>query len=358
MRHGAASTQTRGTRLTWHARGMGLFKLQTCEDERAHALWVVRSAAFVDVIVEGAVAVGFSAEACDEAGVGERELSGGGINLDEMGEDRGVAGFGDVEIGGVDVAVVSGFCEEVGEHAGCGGLEIVAGLVGLIEDLPPEVLLWIACGGDGVGKIFEEGDECGALGMIRGESIEGVDDTGGEPSVGAAPKVWGIAGFRVGPFFRARFIPPVKVEAGFGVAGMRGDGEDLFGGFVEEVGAVEGGAGVGEERAGHEDAVEPHLVGVYFFMPEASVGGARLVFELGGEFGGDSFVFFVVGGVVQEEHEAAGGDIVEFEGVGLVAGGVDLAGVVEEGVGVVAGVFEVSRMIGLEAGLRDGIDGE
>jgi hypothetical protein len=127
--------------------------------------------------------------------------------------------------------------------------------------------------------------------------------------------------------------------------------QDLLGDIVEIGGLVEVGGVLGVERAGHEEAVEPHLVRVNLLVPEAAAGGARLLAELVAQ--GLQGNAVAVGGrlLVEREEDFAGRDRVEGVILLLVAGdgsvgrdfrGDDLRGVVAVG-GVAGGVGELEQ---------------
>ena len=135
--------------------------------------------------------------------------------------------------------------------------------------------------GDGGGEVCEDGYKFWSSRMFQRDVVEGIDDAGGNmPAVGAAPEVGGEAGGFVGPFLRLAVVVAVEEKARLGIARMCSNELDLRAGFVDEFRVIKRGAGFGHERAGHEDAIEPHLMRVDLLVPESAIRISRLTGDL------------------------------------------------------------------------------
>ncbi len=121
-------------------------------------------------------------------------------------------------------------------------------------------------------------------GMILGKCVKDLDESHCVPSLSASPAVLRESGLFVRPEHIAVFVPSVAVQTCLGV-------ESAFVGFLHLGACVVVDSfslffgknhSCGESRVGqtHEDAVEPHLVGVDGFMPVNTLFCARLILHL------------------------------------------------------------------------------
>ena len=65
------------------------------------------------------------------------------------------------------------------------------------------------------------------------------------------------------------------------------------------------------EGLGHVEAVEPHLAGIDFLVPESTLGRARLLFQLLVQAVHGAAVFRFAGDVVEREQGVSGADVVK-----------------------------------------------
>ena len=184
---------------------------------------------------------------------------------------------------------------------------------GLVEDLVPDACCGVLVFDDAVGEGAEEVDECGAVGVVGGHLFEYVNECHCDPSLCSSPCVGCLACGGVGPSLGVAFVPCVAVESGGGVVGVACYGEELVGDVVPDFGvAVEVLVVVdGVEGLAHEEAVEPHLVGVDLFVPEASFGYSGVVLNLVVECVEGCEVFGVGCAAVGFDEECAVFDLVD-----------------------------------------------
>ena len=124
-----------------------------------------------------------------------------------------------------------------------------------------------------------------------------------------------LAGGPVAPEHFARIVVGVAVKPRGGVVGVRGHDDELVHDVVDSFlvpgpGEVPRGI-LGVERLGHVQSVEPHLVRVDLLVPEAPVGVAGLLLQLGVERVERHLIAHVARAVVQFEKGAPGTDVVE-----------------------------------------------
>ncbi len=319
-------------------------------DEGADALVVVLDDGLADVVGEGAVArmaaFAHAAEAGDLATLEEAD-GAVGVGADEVLDHAGVAlAEGGQVFVAREVAAVDALRESIVEHGGGGALQVVALAGALVGDLPPDAGGGILPAHDALGDSVENLGELVHVGVGDGKVFEGVNEGHGIPADGAAPEAGGFAGDLVGPGLGAGLVPGVVVELFVGVPRVTIHQDELPGDVVVEGGLVKGLRVVGEEGRGHEEAVEPHLMRVALFVPEAALAGARvgahLVAQLldGGAQGGRAVA--VLPGA---DEDLAGGDEVDvvvgfpIRGDGAVGGHEGGGGAFAVGgVGRVAGV--------------------
>ena len=273
----------------------------------------------MDVVVEVARAIGRAAEAADlDRALQDERAVGTGDN--ELLLDSRPRAFGVLFIGLRKKADAYAFGQRVGEHAACGGLEIVAWFAVVSHDLPPEAGLCVLGLDDRGHGAIERGDKGGALGVAGGEPVEDIDEGHCVPAHGASPDFGAEAGGLVGPGHLLGLVPAMSEQAGVRIAHVLVHEEELAGDVVEVGGLLEGGGVLGPKGLGHVGAVEPHLVGVDLLVPVAAAGGAGLKGELVVEELGGAGVLGVLGDAVEEEDGAAHLDVVQRVRVGFVAG--------------------------------------
>ena len=105
------------------------------------------------------------------------------------------------------------------------------------------------------------------------------------------------------------------------------------------------------KRLGHVQAVEPHLRGVNFLVPEAALGSARLSLQLLAQGGGGLPVFLLPRHLIESEQVSSGQEVVEVVFVRLVSAYRPV--VTDEAIRHALNVFEVSAVRRVEP---DGLD--
>jgi hypothetical protein len=111
----------------------------------------------------------------------------------------------------------------------------------------------------------------------------------------------------------------MEEEPGFWVVGVFGDSDDLVGNVVKGGAVVEAEGVFRIEGLGHVEAIEPHLPGITFFVPEAAVLGAGVRGQLGAEEFCGFAVPFLAGHAVEAEDGFAGSDMVDVVIIELIA---------------------------------------
>src|SRR5581483_8023148 len=112
------------------------------------------------------------------------------------------------------------------------------------------------------------------------------------PADRARPKLWRQTGLRIRPSLLFRFIPTVIEQTGFRVARMRFPPDELPSDIVERTIFVKGRGVLGIKRLTHVQAVQPHLIGIDFLMPETALVCAGVSSQVLSQLIGSFFVFF------------------------------------------------------------------
>ncbi len=210
-----------------------------------------------------------------------------------------------------EVAEAHAFAQRVDEHAGRGRLEIIVLGFRAIGDFIPETrggILILCDRGRESGKNRDQG---GAARIAVGQILNRVHQGHHVPAHSAAPEDGGIAGGFVGPNQLLRFIPAVIQQAGLGIAQMRFADDKLFYDVVERLGLGERGGVFGVERLGHVEAVEPHLLRIFSFVPESAGGRARVIDQLLAQERRGLVILRVLRHAVKKQQLAAEQNIVE-----------------------------------------------
>ena len=179
------------------------FHFERSPDERPDALGVVVADGFAEVVVERAVAplvlfdlrrglqhlrTDTRAESGHGAAVGQRNGLVG-IDTDEIVDDALVGFDTCVAIFLAEVALAVGFQQDVGEHGGAGGFEVVALASGRVHDLIPDTRLLVLPTDDSIEVLAQQFDDLTAAAVVLGQCVKQFDECHRVPALGASPAV-------------------------------------------------------------------------------------------------------------------------------------------------------------------------
>ena len=267
---------------------------------------IVRLEGAVHVVLVRTVPIGHvrlvrpAAEAGPRAGAVQRDVAVR-ARRDEPPEDAVVALARGVEMRRREVTETDPLRGRVHEHRRGRGLEVVAFPPALVEHLPPQPGLLVLDTHRGSHRLPEDRRDAIALRRACRQQLQDVCERHREPPERAAPRVRRTPGRRIGPALALALVPGVAQQTGALVARPLGDEGDLPRDVVESRGLGERDRELGVERAGHVDAVEPHLVGVDALVPEAAARRARLSAQLLAQDLGGRAVALVTGLPVERE---------------------------------------------------------
>nr|GFD09747.1 hypothetical protein [Tanacetum cinerariifolium] len=189
--------------------------------------------------------------------------------------------------------------------------QVVAGLPALVHHLVPEAAGGVLVFLNGDGQLVEHLHQLGAVGVLGGEVVEHIYQGHAVPADGAAPEVGRLAGLGVGPGLHVLLVPAVVEQAGFGVAQVLFEQEQLLGRLIKPGRLFEIRRVLGHEWARHVGAVEPHLAGVFLLVPVAAVAGFGLLLKLRVQLLQGYFILLLLGIGVELKQELARVDVVE-----------------------------------------------
>ena len=138
-----------------------------------------------------------------------------------------------------------------------------------------------------------------------------------KPAQRAPPDVRGKPRLRVGPLLRPRAVPRMGVQAAF-KARLVKDQRHLLRRQIRPLHLAEGHGKFRQERAGHVNAVQPHLLGVELFVPEAALRRRRLTLDLLDEAAAGLFIFRLARRLEQPQRRAPHADHIQIVFVRLI----------------------------------------
>src|SRR5690242_14075597 len=156
--------------------------------------------------------------------------------------------------------------------------------------------------------------------MASWEIRDGIDQGHRIPADRSRPEVRSCSRLFVGPAHLPGLVPTVVEQSGFRITRMGLDQHELRRDVAESGGLLEHGRILCVKRFGHVEAVEPHLVRISLFMPEAAGRRSRLHVNLLADDGCRLVVLLFSCPAVEKQEFAAEGYFVETEVLRLVRG--------------------------------------
>ena len=131
-----------------------------------------------------------------------------------------------------------------------------------------------------------------------------------KPAHRASPDVRGKSRLRIGPLLRFRTVPRVRVQAAFQPCLFK-DQLHLLRRQIRPLHFAERHGEFRQERAGHVNAVQPHLLGIELLVPEAALRRRRLTLYLLDESAARLFVFRLARRLEQPQRRAPHADHIQ-----------------------------------------------
>src|SRR6185437_4033545 len=140
-------------------------------------------------------------------------------------------------------------------------------------------------------------------------------------------------------------IPAMIKETGGFVAGMLFDRYELFCDIVEDAILMEEPGIFGKEGLGHIEPVEPYLLRIFLFVPEAAFASARLFAQLTSQCRGGLVIVLLPRDLIEHQQDATAEHVIEVIVFQLI--GADIAFLIDEAIHLVLDVFEITRIPGV-----------
>ena len=134
--------------------------------------------------------------------------------------------------------------------------------------------------------------------MILGNIFQSIYQSHKPPTNTTSPEIRRMASFRISPALATVLIPCMIIKSGLGIVCMLMAESELFNSLINPFRTIKFSSISSHKRRSHIQSIQPHLIGIYFFMPKTSICCTRLLFQLIYQILDSQFIFLLFGFIV------------------------------------------------------------